>query len=32
VRFRTDGSVARDFAIVVASRDGYASVAVSSGS
>jgi branched-chain amino acid transport system substrate-binding protein len=32
VRFRTDGSVARDFAIVVAGREGYRAVAVSSGS
>lgn len=32
VRFRTDGSVARDFAIVVARPDGYQTVAVSSGS
>lgn len=32
VRFRTDGSVARDFAIVVARPDGYEPVAVSSGS
>lgn len=31
VRFRTDGSVARDFAIVVARVDGYQAVAVSSG-
>lgn len=32
VRFRTDGSVARDFAILVASKQGYEPVAVSSGS
>lgn len=32
VRFRTDGSVARDFAIVVARPTGYEPVAVSSGS
>jgi ABC-type branched-subunit amino acid transport system substrate-binding protein len=32
VRFRTDGSVARDFAIVVARPGGYEPVAVSSGS
>lgn len=32
VRFRTDGSVARDFAILVARADGYETVAVSSGS
>jgi len=32
VRFRTDGSVARDFAIVVAHSTGYEPVAVSSGS
>jgi len=32
VRFRTDGSVARDFAIVVARATGYEAVAVSSGS
>ncbi|MCW3847456.1 ABC transporter substrate-binding protein [Sphingomonas sp. LB-2] len=32
VRFRTDGSVARDFAIVVARPSGYEPVAVSSGS
>ena len=32
VRFRTDGSVARDFAIVVAGPTGYTPVAVSSGS
>lgn len=32
VRFRTDGSVARDFAIVVARPNGYEPVAVSSGS
>jgi ABC-type branched-subunit amino acid transport system substrate-binding protein len=32
VRFRTDGSVARDFAILAATRQGYESVAVSSGS
>jgi ABC-type branched-subunit amino acid transport system substrate-binding protein len=32
VRFRTDGSVARDFAILVARREGYDPVAVSSGS
>ncbi|NYT42050.1 penicillin-binding protein activator [Sphingomonas sp. R-74633] len=32
VRFRTDGSVARDFAIVVAGQTGYTPVAVSSGS
>lgn len=32
VRFRTDGSVARDFAILVARADGYEPVAVSSGS
>jgi hypothetical protein len=32
VRFRTDGSVARDFAIVVAHATGYEPVAVSSGS
>lgn len=32
VRFRTDGSVARDFAILVARAQGYDSVAVSSGS
>ena len=32
VRFRTDGSVARDFAIVVARPSGYDPVAVSSGS
>ncbi len=32
VRFRTDGSVARDFAILRASVTGYESVAVSSGS
>ncbi len=32
VRFRTDGSVARDFAIVVVRTDGYEPVAVSSGS
>lgn len=32
VRFRTDGSVARDFAILLASASGYVSVAVSSGS
>ncbi|WP_431469925.1 ABC transporter substrate-binding protein [Sphingosinithalassobacter sp. LHW66-3] len=32
VRFRTDGSVARDFAILVASPSGYQAVAVSSGS
>ncbi|SOB86579.1 amino acid/amide ABC transporter substrate-binding protein, HAAT family [Sphingomonas guangdongensis] len=31
VRFRTDGSCARDLAILVASRDGYGSVAVSRG-
>jgi branched-chain amino acid transport system substrate-binding protein len=31
VRFRTDGSVARDFAILVARVDGYEPVAVSSG-
>jgi ABC-type branched-subunit amino acid transport system substrate-binding protein len=31
VRFRTDGSVARDFAIVVARAHGYEPVAVSSG-
>ncbi|MFZ5746566.1 MAG: penicillin-binding protein activator [Pseudomonadota bacterium] len=31
VRFRTDGSVARDFAILVARPQGYESVAVSSG-
>ncbi|RYE01566.1 MAG: hypothetical protein EOP61_10890 [Sphingomonadales bacterium] len=32
VRFRTDGSVARDFAILVARGQGYEPVAVSSGS
>ncbi|MBC9032499.1 penicillin-binding protein activator [Sphingomonas sp. JC676] len=32
VRFRTDGSVARDFAILVARKQGYEPVAVSSGS
>jgi hypothetical protein len=32
VRFRTDGSVARDFAILVARAGGYEPVAVSSGS
>ena len=32
VRFRTDGSVARDFAILVAGQTGYTPVAVSSGS
>jgi branched-chain amino acid transport system substrate-binding protein len=32
VRFRTDGSVARDFAILVARPQGYEPVAVSSGS
>lgn len=32
VRFRTDGSVARDFAILVARREGYQTVAMSSGS
>ncbi|MET0309950.1 MAG: penicillin-binding protein activator [Sphingomonas sp.] len=32
VRFRTDGSVARDFAILVARKAGYEPVAVSSGS
>lgn len=32
VRFRTDGSVARDFAILRATATGYESVAVSSGS
>ena len=32
VRFRTDGSVARDFAILVARPHGYEPVAVSSGS
>ncbi|RYY29443.1 MAG: hypothetical protein EOP62_00990 [Sphingomonadales bacterium] len=32
VRFRTDGSVARDFAILVARVEGYEAVAVSSGS
>jgi ABC-type branched-subunit amino acid transport system substrate-binding protein len=32
VRFRTDGSVARDFAIVVAGPTGYTPVAASSGS
>lgn len=32
VRFRTDGSVARDFAILLARREGYEPVAVSSGS
>ena len=32
VRFRTDGSVARDFAILVARKTGYEPVAVSSGS
>ncbi len=32
VRFRTDGSVARDFAIVVAGPTGYETVATSSGS
>ena len=32
VRFRTDGSVARDFAIVVAGETGYTPVASSSGS
>jgi branched-chain amino acid transport system substrate-binding protein len=32
VRFRTDGSVARDFAILVARPSGYEPVAVSSGS
>lgn len=32
VRFRTDGSVARDFAILAASRNGYTPVAMSSGS
>ena len=32
VRFRTDGSVARDFAILVARPEGYVPVAVSSGS
>ncbi|MBO9714886.1 penicillin-binding protein activator [Sphingomonas sp.] len=32
VRFRTDGSVARDFAIVAARQTGYETVAVSSGS
>lgn len=32
VRFRTDGSVARDFAIVVARPNGYEPVAMSSGS
>ncbi|HEX8303168.1 ABC transporter substrate-binding protein [Sphingomonas sp.] len=32
VRFRTDGSVARDFAILVARAQGYEPVAVSSGS
>jgi branched-chain amino acid transport system substrate-binding protein len=32
VRFRTDGSVARDFAILLARPAGYESVAVSSGS
>jgi hypothetical protein len=32
VRFRTDGSVARDFAILLASKQGYEPVAVSSGS
>ena len=31
VRFRTDGSVARDFAILVARARGYEPVAVSSG-
>lgn len=31
VRFRTDGSVARDFAIVVVRADGYEPVAISSG-
>ncbi|WP_264943403.1 ABC transporter substrate-binding protein [Sphingomonas canadensis] len=31
VRFRTDGSVARDFAIVMAGAEGYRPVAVSSG-
>jgi branched-chain amino acid transport system substrate-binding protein len=31
VRFRTDGSVARDFAILVARASGYEAVAVSSG-
>lgn len=31
VRFRTDGSVARDFAILVARAEGYEPVAVSSG-
>lgn len=31
VRFRTDGSVARDFAILVARADGYEPVATSSG-
>ncbi|UZK67463.1 ABC transporter substrate-binding protein [Sphingomonas sp. M1-B02] len=32
VRFRTDGSVARDFAVLRATRQGYEPVAVSSGS
>lgn len=32
VRFRTDGSVARDFAILLARKTGYEPVAVSSGS
>lgn len=32
VRFRTDGSVARDFAILVARKTGYEAVATSSGS
>ncbi len=32
VRFRTDGSVARDFAVLVARAEGYEAVAVSSGS
>ncbi|MBA16059.1 MAG: hypothetical protein CMN73_06860 [Sphingomonas sp.] len=31
VRFRTDGSVARDFAILLASHDGFEKVAASSG-
>lgn len=32
VRFRTDGSVARDFAVLVATGQGYDAVAISSGS
>ena len=31
VRFRTDGSCARSFAILLAGRDGYSKVAVSQG-